>query len=320
MIKRIIISGSEGFIGNNLKDLFIKKGYEVYGIDKKNNLQRIFKKKFLKNSNYKFFKINLSSKTNILKVQKKLKKIKFDSFWHFAANSDISKGSENIEIEFKDTFLTTKNSLEIARMLDIEKFVFASSSAIFGNVDCKISEEYGPCLPKSNYGAMKLSSEGLISTYSNFFKKIVIARFPNVVGVDNTHGLIFDMLKKSKKTNKIKVLGNGFQKKPYIHVFDLVDILFKIYKKKSKNMIEIYNVGPDDSGITVRQIIQKLSSLKIFREKKFIFEKKLVGWIGDIPRYSYDIKKLKKILKPRNIKSSKTAINMTINQIKKITE
>ena len=70
MIKRIIISGSEGFIGNNLKDLFIKKGYEVYGIDKKNNLQRIFKKKFLKNSNYKFFKINLSSKTNILKVQK----------------------------------------------------------------------------------------------------------------------------------------------------------------------------------------------------------------------------------------------------------
>ena len=320
MIKRIIISGSAGFIGNNLKDLFIKKGYEVYGIDKKNKLQRMFIKKFPKNSNYKFFKINLSSKNNISKVQEKFKNIEFDSFWHFAANSDISKGSKNIEIEFKDTFLTTKNSLEIARMLNIKKFVFASSSAIFGSVDYKISENYGPCLPKSNYGAMKLSSEGLISTYSIFFQKIIIARFPNVVGVDNTHGLIFDMLKKSKKTNKIKVLGNGFQKKPYIHVYDLINILFKIYKRKSNNITEIYNIGPDDRGITVRHIIKKLSSLKIFTKKKFIYEKKLVGWIGDIPKYSYDIKKLKKILKISNINSSKTAINITINQIKKITE
>ena len=132
----------------------------------------------------------------------------------------------------------------------------------------KINENHGPCLPESNYGAMKLGSEAMISTYAIFFDKVYIARFPNVVGVDNTHGLIFDMIRKSRKTNKINVLGNGSQKKPYIHVDDLIKILFKVYKNKTREKINIFNIGPDDTGITVRQIVNKLSKLKIFAGKK----------------------------------------------------
>lgn len=315
-MKRIILSGSTGFIGNNLKNFFLKKGYEVYGLDKKNKITRIFNHEYNKNSKYNFIKIDISTKSSSLKVQEKLKKLKFDSFWHFAANSDISKGSEDINIEFKDTFLTTKNSLEISKNLGIKKFIFASSSAIFGKVNKKISENYGPCLPESNYGAMKLASEGLISTFSNFFDKIFIARFPNVVGFDNTHGLIFDMIKKSKKTNQVQVLGDGYQKKPYIHVDHLIEILFKIYKLKSRSKTNIYNIGPDDDGITVRDIIKQLSNLSIFTNKIFAYESKSIGWRGDIPKYSYNVNKLKKDLKIRKLNTSQLAISKTISQIK----
>lgn len=318
-MKKIIISGSQGFIGNNLKNLFIQNGYKVYGIDKKINHIRMFNHVNTKN-NYYFYKYDLSKNLNLIKFIDKFKNIKFDSYWHFAANSDISKGSKDINIEIKDTFFSTKNSLEIAKKLKIKKFIFASSSAIFGSVNHKINENHGPCLPESNYGAMKLSSEAIISTYAIFFEKIYIARFPNVVGADNTHGLIFDMIRKSQNTNKIKVLGNGFQKKPYIHVNDLIKILFKIYKKDTSEKINIFNIGPDDSGITVRQIINKLSKLKIFAGKKFMYEKKSIGWVGDISKYSYDISKIKKLLKLIKLNSSNAAINVTIKEIKKITE
>ena len=67
-------------------------------------------------------------------------------------------------------------------------------------------------------------------------------------------------------------------KKPYIHVDDLIKILFKVYKNKTREKINIFNIGPDDTGITVRQIVNKLSKLKIFNGKKFIYEK--IHWMG----------------------------------------
>ena len=67
-------------------------------------------------------------------------------------------------------------------------------------------------MPLSNYGN-EIGIRGFnISSNSDFFDCLFIFRFPNVVGADNTHGLIYDMIKKSKKFKKIPVLGNGLQK------------------------------------------------------------------------------------------------------------
>ncbi len=311
-VKNIIVTGSRGFIGKNLVRLLASKGYCVYGIDSKQHLNRHYDYKNQNNEN--FFKYDISKKRNIEIISSKLKKIKFESFWHFAANSDISKGSNNLDIELRDTFNTTKSSILLAKKLGIKKFVFASSSAIFGQVKKSINENYGPCLPLSNYGAMKLASEGLITSNSDFFDCLFIFRFPNVVGADNTHGLIYDMIKKSKKFKKIPVLGNGLQKKPYIHVLDLINLIFKIYQNKKYNKFNIYNIGPEDKGITVKSIISKLKKLDNFKNKNFIYQNKTIGWKGDIPKYSYDISKLKKDFGVKII-SSKKAIDKTIREI-----
>ena len=79
---------------------------------------------------------------------------------------------------------------------------------------------------------MKLSSESYI--YANYknFDEILIIRFPNVVGGNMTHGLLYDLIKKFKNNNgKINILGNGSQKKPYLHVSNLVKYMYLLYKK-----------------------------------------------------------------------------------------
>ena len=95
--------------------------------------------------------------------------------WHFAANSDIPAGVEEIDVDLTDTFMTTVSILKIMREHHIKKLYFASSSAIYGDLGEKLHEDIGPLLPISNYGAMKLASEGLIS--ASFESFLDTARF-----------------------------------------------------------------------------------------------------------------------------------------------
>ena len=91
--------------------------------------------------------------------------------------------------------MTTFNLLEVAKKYSIKNFFFASSSAVYGDHGNRnIDENVGPMMPISNYGAMKLASEGLcFAAYENFLEKLRIFRFPNVVGTPATHGVILDI-------------------------------------------------------------------------------------------------------------------------------
>ena len=81
----------------------------------------------------RLLKLIYLKKTSTNYLLKRFSNLKIDSFWHLAANSDISKGINNYEIELNDTFLTTINSINISKKLKIKKFIFSSSSAIFGD-------------------------------------------------------------------------------------------------------------------------------------------------------------------------------------------
>ena len=106
-------------------------------------------------------------------------------------------------------------------------------------------------MPISTYGAMKLASEAIISAANeSFLERIYIFRFPNVVGYPSTHGVIHDFIKKLNKNPKIlNVLGNGKQKKVYMHVSDLIFSMYYIFKN-SKKKISIFNLGQE---ITAQQ-------------------------------------------------------------------
>ena len=293
-----IITGVAGFIGSTLLSVLIKKKKcIIIGIDNYKLGKFEFIKNFTKDKKFIFFKINLNKKIKNNKILKILKKNRLKQIWHFAANSDIQSSANNPFDDLKNTFMTTANICNFLKPF-IEKktiLVFSSSSAIYGNIKGRISEGSSPHMPESYYGAMKLASEAFISAFSfNNNIKSFIFRFPNVVGKNLTHGVIYDLSKKFIAKNKhLKVLGNGQQRKPYSHVSEIIKCMIYLIKKKHTTKVNYYNIGTNDSGTKVKNIVHLLLK-KFRRKKKIIYEKNDRGWKGDIPYYRYSTKKLNK--------------------------
>jgi UDP-glucose 4-epimerase len=218
------------------------------------------------------------------------------AFWHLAANSDIPAGIADANVDLRDTFLTTFNSLQVMQEHGIEEIFFASSSAIYGDLgDTVLTENVGPLFPISNYGAMKLASEAVITAaVEKFLARAVLFRFPNVVGVPATHGVLLDFIRRLKTDRgQLQVLGDGTQRKSYLHVSDLVDAMLFV-EKNSKARVEVINIGPTDEGVTVRRIAEEtIAHLAPQATLKFGEENK--GWVGDVPRFTYSTARIQSL-------------------------
>jgi UDP-glucose 4-epimerase len=215
------------------------------------------------------------------------------TLWHLAANSDILAGVEDKTVDLHNTFLTTVAVLSVMETLNLTKLNFASSSAVYGDQGFKaITEDCGNLLPLSNYGAMKLASEALISAArEKFLEDVSIFRFPNVVGLPATHGILYDFDRKLRKDNSIlNVLGNGTQQKSYLHVDDLIMAMLRISDFTSSERLKIFNIGPTDDGITVKKIAQIFAQYYNCTNIKFGVEGR--GWVGDIPKFRYNVEKI----------------------------
>ena len=320
--KLYIITGVAGMVGSTLlPKILSKKNSIVVGIDNLKLGKIKFIKKFLNKKNFFFLKLNLHKNIKNNKLKYLLNNNKLEEIWHLAANSDIQAGTKNSNVDYNDTFLTTFNSLNFVKpyLNQNSKIIFASSSAIYGSIGHNINEKSAPFLPESNYGAMKLASEGFLSSYS-FSNKIrsFIFRFPNVIGKNLTHGVIFDLSRKILLNTKIlNVLGNGEQCKPYSSVDEIINCMMHIIKLKNKNLVNFYNIGTNDKGVKVKDIV-KLLVKKFDYNEKVIYEKKNIGWKGDIPAYSYSTKKINKLGYKFRL-SSIMALKKTIKAISKKT-
>ena len=296
-MKKIIITGASGLVGSTLINSIIDKKNKIIAIDNLSGGKIKYLKNFIKNNKIKFINEDISKKKLSKNFYQQINKIKFDEVWLLAANSDIKKGILDPNVDFKNTYLTTFNFLNnIQNYLKKScKIVFTSSSAVYGENKnyALLKENTGPHTPVSNYGSMKLASEAYITHFA-FKNKLIyqIYRLPNVIGKNITHGIFYDMRKKFLNRSKIvKVLGNGNQKKPYMYCDDLIKILLNNKKNKSC----IMNIGQNDNGISVKQIL-RLFQKQIQSKKKIEYGKNKYGWIGDVPRYKLNNSLIKKII------------------------
>jgi len=277
-------------------DIFLEENH-VYVLDNlslgsTDNIQ-----KYLSNPRFHFIKHDLSDPITTIKVFRDISEDpespKILEVWHLAANSDIPSGVEDPNVDLRDTFMTTHSILAAMKEVGANKLYFASSSAVYGDMDgVPISEDKGPLLPISNYGAMKLASEALISAAAEAFLEVALLfRFPNVVGVPATHGVILDLTNKLiKDPDVLSVLGNGTQKKSYLHVSDLVQGMLFLRDNNAKN-IDIFNIGPKDDGIFVREIAEAVVA-RVSPSANIQYGKSDRGWVGDVPKFSYLTDKL----------------------------
>lgn len=305
MTLNILITGGAGFIGSRIAIDLIERNNNVIVYDnlstgKKNNLQRILKKK-----NFTLIIGDLLDKN---KIKKNLNNI--DLVYHFAANADIKNSFKEPKIDFDQNIVCTFNLLEAMRIKNVKRIIFASSAAIYGEPNkIPISEKIGIQSQTSLYGAAKMASENLISAYCEGYNfKAICYRFVSLVGPHYSHGHIIDFINQLKiNPKKLTVLGDGLQKKSYLHVDDAINAInlsidYNFNSKKKRKKFNVYNLGNKDfieltSSIKIITKTMKLNPLIYFTGGKR-------GWIGDNPFVFLDTQKISKLgWKPKyNIK------------------
>ena len=293
----IFISGVAGFIGSRLARHFIDQGIRVVGFDdlSRGHAQNI--DKLVQTGRFAFEIVDISDAESLNdRFLRHHSEQAITEVWHMAANSDIPAGIEDATRDLRDTFLTTFNLLKVMRIANVPFLAFASSSAVYGDLgDTPITEDAGPLLPISNYGAMKLASEAVISAaVESWLPRANLFRFPNVIGVPATHGVILDFVRKLKESpGKLTVLGSGRQQKSYLHLEDLVDAMLTIGERSSERL-GYYNIGPSDMGVTVRFIAEQTVAV-VSPGAHIEYGNEDRGWIGDVPRFTYCNDKLRSL-------------------------
>lgn len=285
----VLVVGGAGFIGSVLVKKLTHLHKRIIVIDKLS----LGKLDYLDTKSIDFIHEDINNIDNINKHLVNYGEI--SEIWHLAANSDIPAGVHDMNIDLKDTFMSTISIIEISKKLGIKKINFSSSSAIYGDLDQELTENIGPLMPISNYGAMKLASEAALSAaFESHLDSVSIYRFPNVVGVPATHGVILDFIRRLKESpDLLKVLGNGEQQKLYLHVNELIDAMFFINHETTEGL-NYFNIGPNDKGITVKEIAQIVID-RVAPNASISYQKSKKGWPGDVPKFQYSIEKLKNI-------------------------
>jgi UDP-glucose 4-epimerase len=311
-----LITGGAGFVAVNLTRQLLQRGESVLAIDNLSRGRREFLREFSNSNGFVFVEMDCADGSQFLPLIESFhSRQRISEVWHLAANSDIPAGVSNPRIDLKDTFLTTFETLLLMRDLEIPILHFASSSAVYGDLkDLAISETSGPAAPISNYGAMKLASEAQIRAAAEcFLERANIFRFPNVVGTPATHGVILDLIRKARTTpSGFEVLGDGTQRKIYLHVDDLVEAMLCI-RDQSKDRYSVFNIGPSDDGITVREIAESVRD-EVAPHAKIRYGVGNKGWVGDVPTFRYAVEKVSSLgWTPRL--GSKEAVRGAVKQI-----
>ena len=293
---KILVTGGAGFIGSHLIDALLKNGHDVVCADKlifgDKNIQHLLSdRELMDKGKFKFYQLELADKDNIEKI---FSENQIEAVYHLAANSDIQKGGKVPDIDFNDTFLTTREILEGMRKYDVKNLFFSSTSAVYGEMpDVKLTETTGGLMPVSYYGGAKYASEALISSYVSMCDmSAVIFRFPNVIGPRLTHGAVFDFIRKLRRNpHELEILGDGKQCKPYIYALDLVEAIIRL-TEQFKAGENVYNISVIGDGTTVTHIAEIVVEEMGLNDVIFKYTGGDRGWKGDVPRFSYDISKM----------------------------
>ncbi len=311
-----LVTGGAGFIAHSLIRRLLERGDSVVAVDNLSRGALASLSPFLDNKRFAFMEADCADLGSLRRaVAESTRFAPIGHVWHLAANSDVPAGVEDPTIDLRDTFLTTFNTLQVMREIGAAELHFASSSAIYGDLgDVEIDEDAGPLEPISNYGAMKLASEAQIrAAVESFLPRADIFRFPNVIGVPATHGVILDFVRKLRATpDRLDVLGDGTQRKPYLHVEELVDAMLHI-ETHATGRYNVFNIGPEDGGVCVSAIAEAARA-RMSSDAAICYGGQDRGWVGDVPRFRYATRRLTALgWRPRL--GSKAAVAKAIDQI-----
>jgi UDP-glucose 4-epimerase len=297
---KIAVTGGAGFIGSRLVEK-LEEEHKVKVIDnlssgKDENIPE----------EVEFEKIDIKNREETIEALKG-----FDSVFHFAANPKVNTFPEDREKDFEENLEGTKSLLEACVENDIDDLVFASSSVVYGEdapIPTSENEKFDPI---SMYAATKCGGEHICQVYSRTFDiDLTIVRLANIVGGRNEKGVIYDFVNKLKENpEKLTILGNGKQRKSYLHVSDTVNGILEAWKSDKT----VFNIGAEDS-IDVDGIADIVAE-ELGLDPEYEYTGGERGWEGDVPEMRLDIEKLKSEgWDPEN--NSQDSVRKTVKELK----
>ena len=304
-MKRALVTGGLGFIGSHLVDRLLADGWRVTVLD---NLLTGHRSNLAHHKGSPDLKIVEGDVRSPEKVERCSRGC--DAVFHLAAHAlmRVSLGDHRADLEHN--VMGTLNVLEGMVKNGVPDFVFASTSALYGEAEVVPTPETYSGIQTSIYGAAKLAGEGYASAFAQFAPIRVWAyRFGTVLGERCRRGAIWDFENKLlKDPRELEILGNGKQRKDYLYVGDCVDGIMEGYSKSSMK-VNIFNLGLQEQT-SVDELADIVIEEMGLRGVKKRYSGGASGWIGDNPVVYLSVERIRALgWKPKV--SPKDAIRLT---------
>jgi UDP-glucose 4-epimerase len=277
---KVLVTGGAGFVGSHLARTLLHEGAVVTVYDNLSMGRRDLLQPVLDHARLTFVEADVLDVIRLGSVMDGQQAV-----FHLAANSDISRGREDTSLDLTQGTVATYNVLEAMRRHGVRDVVFASTSTVYGDArGAVVSEDDGPLLPISLYGASKLASEALVSAFChNFAMRGWIFRFANVVGDHATHGVVYDFVRKLRRdSTTLEILGDGRQAKPYIDVDDCVAGMLAGWQHAG-DAVNYFNLGCE-GAVSVTRIAEIVVEAMGLRDVAWAYTGGERGWPGDVPQ------------------------------------
>lgn len=290
---KILITGSEGFVGQNLVK-GLSQNHTIYTSDQ------------LDSSNHEnYTKCDITNYDSVEKVVKNI-----DTVIHLTAHSLVSSLDGSIT-NGKVNIIGLLNLLECCKKNSVSKVIFTSASSLIGEPKSFHVDENHPPKPKTAYGITKLTSEHYLRLYNELYNiDYTVFRFFNIYGPFQKNGLIPSIFNKIKNNESITIFGKGDQVRDYVYIEDIIPF-FEQAASSDVGKNKVLNLGTGN-GTTILEIVQYIS--KILKIEPIIEYQSVRP--GEIGNFVSDIKLLNKTFGNTPSTDVMKGLTQTINWLK----
>jgi len=293
---RILVTGGAGFIGSHLVEKLLAEGHEAVILDDFND----FYDPQIKRSNIAdlqkstpVFQIDL--RDNIA-IRALFHREKFDAIAHLAARAGVRPSIAQPQLYYDTNVNGTLHLLDAARIVGIERFIFASSSSVYGI--CKtvpFSEDFHLTQTISPYAATKIAGEFLCSTFSHLYQmQVAVLRFFTVYGPRQRPDLaIHKFTRRILRGEPIDQFGDGTTRRDYTYIDDIIQGVMAALRYDG-TPFEIFNLGENET-VQLKDLIAEIE-LVVGKKAKL---NRLPEQAGDVPLTCADISKAARLLNYR---------------------
>jgi UDP-glucose 4-epimerase len=285
---KAFVTGAAGFIGSTLVDRLLADGHEVVGYDNFSTGQEAFLEGACRSNAFRLVRGDTLDSRHLADAMSGASTV-----FHLAANADVRFGTNHPHKDLEQNTIATFNVLEAMRTNGVSRVAFASTGSIYGEAALIPTPEHAPFpIQTSLYGASKLAGEGLIQAYcEGFGMQAWIFRFVSILGERYTHGHVFDFYRSLlQDRTRLRVLGDGRQRKSYLYVQDCIDAIF-LAVARANEKVNIFNLGTDEYCELNDSIGWICGHLGVAPSLDYAGGDR--GWIGDNPFIFLDTTKIR---------------------------